>query len=157
VTLSPHSDIAQMVRKLLVEPTLADRLGLQRGDLDGAARGARADLMAGRSGEAMGKFARLVLIDPTNAAFHIGLAEASLAEGHGELAMQAAATVIVDRPDHPDGYLLSARAALALGDLAAAAEDLADADRFAQARGDSGALAAVRRLRAVLARKSGAA
>lgn len=156
MTLSPNSDVARMVRELLMEPTLAQRLGLQPTDLNGAAQQARTDLMAGRSGEAMGKFARLILIDPTNVALHIGLAEAALAERHPELAMQSAATVIVDRPDSPEGYLLSARACMAMGETDAALEDLADAERFATQRGDAAAQAMVRRLRAFLGQKVGA-
>lgn len=155
MTLSPQSDVARMVRELLMDPPLAQRLGLKPGDLNSVARQASADLAAGRSADALGKFARLILIDPTSTPLHVGLAEAALAEGQAELAMQSAAAVIVDRPDAPEGYLLSARASLAMGENGAAAEDLDDAERFATARSDAGALALVRRLRVVLGQRSG--
>lgn len=157
MTLSPQSDVARLVRDLLFDPPLAQRLGLQPGDLNGAAQQACTDLMAGRAEQALGKFARLILIDPTDTSLHIGLAEAALAAGQPELAVQSAAAVIVDRPDAPEGYLLSARACLTLGEYGPAAEDLADAERFAADRGDAATLAQVRRFKALLGQRTGAA
>jgi hypothetical protein len=80
VTLSPNSDIARMVREPLMDPPLAQKLGLKPNDLNGAAQQARTDLLAGRSSEALGKFVRLILIDPTSTPLQIGLAEAALAK-----------------------------------------------------------------------------
>ena len=157
MTLSPQSDFSRMVRDMLMDPPLAQRLGLQSGDLNGAARQACADLMAGRADVALDKFVRLILIDPTSTPLHLGLAEAALAAGQAELAVQSAAAVIVDRPDAPEGYLLSARACLAMGEYGPAAEDLADAEQHADRRGDTAALAQVRRLKAMLGQRTGAA
>lgn len=153
MALSPQSEVTALVQKLLIDEPLAEKLGLAPSDLNGAAEIARAELQAGHSANALSKFARLVMIEPRHAAYFHGLAEAALAEDHPEIALQAAAFMMIDQPEDPTGYLLSAQACLALGEFEAAAEDLDDAARFAGLRADATAGAHARRLQAVLAHR----
>ena len=156
MTLSPTSEVTQLVQKFLIDVPLVERLGLAPGDLNGAAEQARADLQAGQSASALSKFARLVMIDPRHAPYFLGLAEAALAEGQPEIALQGASVVMLEQPDDPAGYLLSAQACLALDEFDAAREDLADAERCALAKSDMAAQILARRLRAVLDHRTGA-
>lgn len=123
------------------------RLGLEPGDLYGAASAATAALQAGDRDTAFRLFAHLVLLDPANADFHAGLAEAALAMEGYELALQSASVVVATRPDAPDGYFLSARACMGLGEHDLALEDLADVERHATKPAQQPFVAAAQKMR----------
>lgn len=136
MTQSGVAEFRSALQDFLAEGSILQRMGLQSGDLDPLGQIARNDLVAGNVDAALGGFARLVMVEPANADYQIGLAEAALAAGHAELAMHSAAVVIAERPRSPVGYFLSGRAALAMGEIEVAIEDLVDAARLAEATGD---------------------
>lgn len=132
----------------LVENPLLARLGLEPSDLYGPMMQARNELLAGNAEGAFQKFARLVLVDPMNVEFQLGMGEAALALELPEIAMQSAALIITEAPDRPEGFLLSGRACLAMGEPALALEDLADAESRAQTAGNEAMARAVSQLAA---------
>ena len=67
-------------------------------------------------------------------------------EGY-ELALQSASVVVATRPDAPDGYYLSARACMGLGEHGLALEDLADVERHATKPAQQAFLASAQKLR----------
>ena len=117
----------KVLEETFIDRPIAAQLGFDAEDLGGAVKLAQTRLAEGRDIEAFQMFCGLVLIDPTHMDFQLGLAESALAAGAPEMALQSAALVISQHPDWPQGYFLSGRACLALGDTAAAAEDFADA------------------------------
>lgn len=117
----------KVLEEAFIDRPIAAQLGIDAADLGGAVKLAQTRLAEGRDLEAFQMFCGLVLIDPSHMDFQIGLAESALAAGAPEMALQSAALVISSHPDWPQGYFLSGRACLALGDTAAAAEDFADA------------------------------
>lgn len=148
------ADFTQQVLEILIERPLIERLGLQSGDLDIAAMQGKNDLMAGRADAALARFARLVLVDPNNVDYQIGLGEAALANGAPELAMQCAAYVISARAASPAGYYLSGRAALMMGEPGLAQEDLNEAATRAAMIGERALQASAQQLAAMAAAKS---
>jgi len=72
----------------------------------------------------------LVLCEPTNIDFQVGLANCALLLNQHHLALQAASAIVALAPSDARGYFLSGRACLALGHYAEAAEDLRDAVEF---------------------------
>ena len=102
-------------------------LGLESIDLNAGLMIARNHLKRGAFLEAMRTYVALVLCEPTNAEFQIGLANCALQMEEYHLALQAASAVVAMAPRDPRGYFLSGRACLALGHHAEAAEDLQDA------------------------------
>ncbi len=138
------------IRDEIVEKPLIERLGLKPGDLNGAANGAFAAMQAGDHASAFQGFAHLVMVDPTNADFHAGLAEAALELGHHALALQSASVIVATRGGEPEGYFLSARACLGLGEPALALEDLAQTEAMAQRAGKPAYAAAAQRMRSLI-------
>ncbi len=117
----------KMLEEAFLDRPIAAQLGFEAEELGGAVKLAQTRLAEGRNLEAFQMFCGLVLMDPSHMDFQLGLAESALAAGAPEMALQSAALVISQHPDWPQGYFLSGRACMALGDPAAAAEDFADA------------------------------
>ena len=140
----------QRVRAEVVDKPLIERLGLKAGDLDGAAHGAFVAMQAGDLESAFKGFANLVLVDPTNAGYHAGLAEVALELGHHALALQSASVIVATRGAEPEGYFLSARACLGLGEPALALEDLTQTEAMARRSGKPAYAAAAQKLRALI-------
>ena len=128
--------LKDMVTELLVETPLLKDLGLEPNDMHGIVVRATDKLENGRSVEAFLDFAALVLLDPTSIEFQIGLAEASLAANQPELALQTAAIVITEDPSRAEGFFLSGRACLAIGEPSLAVEDLHDAIARAEGKAE---------------------
>lgn len=144
-------DLQTQIKGDYLDNPPVQRLGLEPGDLFGAASAATAALHAGDKDTAFRSFAYLVLIDPANPDYHAGLAEAALAMEGYELALQSASIVVASRPASPDGYYLSARACIGLGEYGLALEDLAEMERHATGQGQQGFLAAAQRMRVAIA------
>jgi predicted Zn-dependent protease len=143
-------DLQDQIKGDYLDNPPVKRLGLQPGDLYGAANAATAALHSGDRDTAFRAFAHLVLLDPANADFHAGLAEAALAMEGYELALQSASVVVASRPDAPDGYYLSARACLGMGEHGLALEDLAEVERHATKPGQQSFLAAAQKMRVAI-------
>lgn len=140
----------KQIMETLVETPLYKRLGLQRNDLAGAARAADSALHGGNAEEAFRGFAHLVMLDPTNADYHAGLAEAALDLGNFDMALQSASVVVATRPTAPEGYFLSARACIGMEEPALALEDLAETERWAVKAGKPVYAAAAQKLRVLV-------
>lgn len=93
-------------------------------------------LQRGEHDEAVRIYAALVLCDPAEVRFQIGLATCALAIREFHIALQAASAIIASTPDNPRGYLISGHAALGLLDFDAAVDDLREALRIAEQAGD---------------------
>ena len=141
----------------VVETPLMQRLGLRDGDLHGAAVAATLALRSGDLQKALKDFAYLVVLDPTNADFHAGLAEAALSLDEFFIALQSASVVVAAKPTSPDGYFLSARACLGMGEMGLALEDLAETERWAQKAGKPAITDAVQKLKAIIQEMEAAA
>lgn len=115
---------------------LRERLGLDPGHLAIGLAVARNHLARGAVGDALRIYGTLVLCDPANADFQLGLANCASMGGEHHIAMQAASALIATAPGDPRGYLLSGRSCLMLGHADEAREDLADALRIALSNGD---------------------
>lgn len=111
---------------------LPKTLGLDDQDLVAIAKMAKKALGEGDAALAFSAHALLVLLDPQNVSYQIGLAESALAANTPSAALQAASAVVASTPDNPQGYYWSARACLELGLMAEAKEDLEDAASFAK-------------------------
>jgi tetratricopeptide (TPR) repeat protein len=130
-TNPPAGDKVQAFLTDLIDNPPRAQLGLAPGDLVGVVKAARNALEQGDVEAGLSQFAKLVFLDATAIDHHIGLAEAALAAELNELALTSACTVMVLDPRRADGYLLSGRAALAMGEIDAAVEDLTDAVKLA--------------------------
>jgi Flp pilus assembly protein TadD len=117
---------------------LRDSYGLQTSELRALAHVGHLKLMAGDFAGAQRIYCLLVVMAPDDVGFQIGLADASIALGHFDLALQAAAAVIAALPTDPRGYFISGRACLGLGLAEEAREDLADAIRLSRVPDDAG-------------------
>lgn len=106
---------------------------LDPADLAAAARQAHDKLCAGEAQAALDAYALLILTDPHNPDLLLGLAEAALGAGAPDVALTSCNALIALAPDTPAAWLVSGRACLALGDSAAARDDLAEAQRRAMA------------------------
>lgn len=106
--------------------------GLELSDLAGAAVLAHQQLQAGDFGEAMHAYALLTLSDPENPDLLQGLGEAALGAGEGAAALSAASALVALEPARAAGWLLSARACLALDAHEEARADLEEAIARAQ-------------------------
>lgn len=126
----PHEDKAQDFIASLVDTPPRAQLGLEPGDLQGAVRQARHALEQGDIMTGLYQFANLVILDSSEVDHHIGLAEAALMAEMYEMAMSTACAAMVLDPKRAEGYLLCGRAALAMGEIEAAIEDLTDAVTF---------------------------
>lgn len=109
---------------------LRKELGLETIDLMPGLEVAKNHLKRGAIPEAMRIYATLVLCEPTNVDFQVGLANCALLAEENHLALQAASAVVALAPADPRGYFLSGRACLGLGSFQEAAEDLTDAVEF---------------------------
>lgn len=128
---------------------LRDSYGLEASELRALAHVGHLKLMAGDFNGAHRIFCLLVVMAPEEVGFQIGLADASMALGQFDLALQAAAAVIGAQPSDPRGYFLSGRACLGLGLVVEAREDLADAIRLSRLQGDAGMLQRAERVLAL--------
>lgn len=118
------------MQRAIVEGSIRKELGLEPGDLRLGLDVARNMLHRGAIGEALRLYAALVLCEPAGVDFQVGLANCALQAGESDLALHAASAVIALAPRDPRGYLLSAKACLALGRVTEAEEDLKDAVAF---------------------------
>jgi len=105
-------------------------LGLESIDLRAGLDIAKSHLKRGAHLEALRTYVALVLCEPTNIDFQVGLANCALLLNQHHLALQAASAIVALAPSDARGYFLSGRACLALGHYAEAAEDLRDAVEF---------------------------
>ncbi len=126
---APELDDEAALRALLAGK-IAGELGLTGDDLRIGLTIARNLMKRGAHAEALRAYGVLVLCEPTNIDFQIGLANCASMVGAHLVAIQAASALIVLAPRDPRGYLLSARGCLGISDLAAAREDLEDARRL---------------------------
>lgn len=115
---------------------LRERLGLDPEHLGLGLIVARNHLARGAVGDALRIYGTLVLCDPANADFQLGLADCASIGGEHHIALQAASALIATAPGDPRGYLLSGRSCLMLGHAREAHEDLTDALRIALSTGD---------------------
>jgi tetratricopeptide (TPR) repeat protein len=115
------------IRKLLGLETAHLRLCL---DL------ARSQMRRGAHDEAFRTYCALVLCEPCNVDFQIGLANCAHEIGQHELALQAASAAIALAPKNPRGYFLSGRACFALAHYREAIEDLSAALTHGRAADD---------------------
>lgn len=122
-TQLPTSSIREImgleVEHLLPGLALAAKM-LKQGDEEGALR----------------TYATLVLCEPTEPRFQIGLAACALKIGLHAVALQAASAVIAFIPESPEGYHLSAHACVGLGEFDFAIEDFTEALRIARDAGN---------------------
>lgn len=135
------------IKQALIDTPLFERLRLKRDDLHGAVRSAEASVQSGNLEAAFKSYAYLVMLDPTNADHHCGLAEVALDLGRFEMALQSASVVVAMRPASPEGYFLSARACIGMEEPALAREDLDETERWAAKSGKTAYAAAAHRLR----------
>ena len=138
------------IKNALIDAPFGQRLGLSRNDLHGAVRSAEAAVQAGNLDEAFRNYAYLVMLDPTNAHYHCGLAEVALDTGRFEMALQSASVVVATRPSEPEGYFLSARACIGMAEPALGLDDLAETERWAAKAGKPAYYAAAQRLRVLV-------
>ncbi len=124
------------VEDLLLNGGLSKRLGLDSSHLEIGLEVARNKLNSGAHMEAFRMYGALVLCEPTNVKFQIGLANCAAHMHEHHVALQAASVVVALDPTNPTGYFLSGNACLALGHLEEAIEDLTDASKYALERRD---------------------
>ena len=117
--------------------SLRKELGLESNDLKAGLAIAKNYLERGAPLEAMRTYVALVLCEPTNADFQVGLANCAIQMSENHLALQAASAVVAMAPSDPRGYLLPRRACLALGHYAEAEEDFRDAVEFGRKSQDA--------------------
>ena len=121
---------------LLAEGGLARMLGLARGDLAAGLDVARGRRDRGDLAGALRIYTALVLCDPREPAFQLGVADCAHAMGEHELCLHAASALIVLDPRSAVGHYLSGASCLALGRVREAREDLTEASRLAMAARD---------------------
>jgi len=112
-------------------------LGLSADELHFGLVVARNHMMRGARLEALRIYTALVICDPMNVEFQIGLANCALQIGENHLALQSASVIAALEPQNPKGYYFSGRACLGLRHLAEAEEDLREAQALARASGDA--------------------
>ncbi|MGQ3211767.1 tetratricopeptide repeat protein [Shinella sp.] len=119
-------DLAQ-----LLSGGLRDELGLTSDVLNVGLAIAANHLARGANSEAMRIYVGLVMCEPMNVDFQVGLANCANVMGEQSVALQAASVVIMLAPTDPRGYLLSGRSCIMMGNLDEAREDLHDALKYA--------------------------
>lgn len=119
----------------LLDGQLRKELGLSSQELRAGLSVARNHMLRGAPLEALRIYAALVLCDPTNVDFQVGLANCAGHIGEHYLAIQAASAVIALAPSDPRGYLLSGRSCMLSGAFDEAREDLEEARDLARASG----------------------
>ena len=145
----PDSDYQSAMRSF-VSGQIGAELGLMSQDLEVGLEVARNLIRRGALAEAMQVYVGLVLCQPANQAFQIGLANCAIQLGEYHLALQSASVVIAQSPRDPRGYLLSGHACIGLGALAEAAVDLDEAISFGRAERNATIVEEARRLRQAL-------
>ncbi|MDC9823024.1 pathogenicity island protein [Devosia sp. ZB163] len=111
----------------LLRGELRNRLGLSSEQLRIGLSVARNHMTRGAPLEALRVYVTLVLCEPANVDFQIGLANCAGVLGEHHLALQAASAVIALAPKDARGYLLSGRSCMMISAFAEAKEDLEDA------------------------------
>lgn len=111
----------------LLRGDLRAKLGLSSEQLRVGLSVARNHLTRGAPLDALRIYVPLVLCEPTNVDFQIGLANCAGVLGEHHLALQAASAAISLAPKDARGYLLSGRSCIAINAFAEAKEDLTDA------------------------------
>jgi Flp pilus assembly protein TadD len=119
-------DLAQ-----LLSGGLRDELGLTSDVLAVGLAIAANHLSRGAHGEAMRIYVGLVMCEPMNVDFQVGLANCANQMGEQSVALQAASVAIMLAPSDPRGYLLSGRSCMMMGNVDEAREDLHDALTYA--------------------------
>jgi Flp pilus assembly protein TadD len=127
----------------LLRGELRAKLGLSTEQLRIGLSVARNHLTRGAPLEALRIYVAMVLCEPTNVEFQIGLANCAGLLGEHHLALQAASAVIALAPKDARGYLLSGRSCMMISAFSEAKEDLEDALALA---GSDAAVAAEARL-----------
>jgi tetratricopeptide (TPR) repeat protein len=112
-------------------------LGLESVDLRPGLDIAKNHLKKGAMAEAMQTYVALVLCEPMNIDFQVGLANCAVQMQENHLALQAASAIIALAPTDPRGHFLSGRASLGLGFYTEATEDLQKAMELAQQSRDA--------------------
>jgi Flp pilus assembly protein TadD len=120
-----------------LDGAIRKELGLESIDLRPGLDVAKSHMKRGAHAEAMRIYAALVLCEPKNVDFQVGLANCALQMGENHLALQAASAVVALAPSDPRGYFLSGRACLGLGHFEEATEDLRDAVDFGRKAKDA--------------------
>lgn len=129
-----------------LELEIGRKLGLEPTDLRAGLDVAKSLIERGAPHRAIRIYAALVIMEPKIADYQIGLANCALEMAEYYLAIQAASAAIVLDPSNPHPYFISGRACLAVGEMAAAAEDFSDAKRLAEEAGDARVAAEAARL-----------
>jgi tetratricopeptide (TPR) repeat protein len=111
----------------IAEGAIRKHLGLESAHLRLGLDLARSQLQRGAFDEAFRTYVALVLCEPCNVDFQIGLANCAHHVEQHELALQAASAAIALNPADPRGYYLSGRACFALAHYREAIEDLKSA------------------------------
>jgi Flp pilus assembly protein TadD len=127
--MKPGNGVSKEISEFIAG-SLRKELGLQTIDLMAGLEVAKNHLKRGDIPQAMRIYATLVLCEPANVDFQVGLANCALLAEENHLALQAASAVVALAPSDPRGYFLSGRACLGLGSFAEATEDLTDAVEF---------------------------
>ncbi|EHS51792.1 hypothetical protein PDO_5038 [Rhizobium sp. PDO1-076] len=117
--------------QFFLEGGLQKQLGLMDGDLELALGIANSKMACGDFATAFKIYCCLVLCKPDNFHHQQGLANFCIKFDEFEVALQAASTMVMLKPDDPLGYYLSGKACLGLGHRHEANEDIADALKFA--------------------------
>lgn len=111
----------------LLRGELRAKLGLSTEQLRIGLSVARNHLTRGAPLEALRIYVAMVLCEPSNVEFQIGLANCAGLLGEHHLALQAASAVIALAPKDARGYLLSGRSCMMISAFSEAKEDLEDA------------------------------
>lgn len=114
-----------------------DEIGLTSDILNVGLAVAKNHLLRGAYVEAMRIYVGLVMCEPMNVDFQVGLANCANLMGEQSVALQAASVAIMLAPSDPRGYLLSGRSCIMMGNVQEAREDLGDALKYA---GDNDAM-----------------
>jgi len=126
----PKPDSGRDLQMEFLNGSVRKELGLESIDLQAGLKIASNYMKRGAYIEALRTYTALVLCEPMNVDFQVGLANCALQINEDHMAMQAASAVIALAPSDPRGYFLSGKACLALGHHAEASEDLQDAVNF---------------------------
>ncbi|WP_068310246.1 hypothetical protein [Polycladidibacter hongkongensis] len=129
---TPAAELDDTLVKFAQEGLLKE-LGLHSNDVKAGLMLAKSQLDAGRVERALQIYCGLILLSPQEPETQLGLANCALQSQQYELTMRAAAAGMVLAPQDPRGFYFSGAAAIALGHLAEAKEDLADAVELAKA------------------------
>ena len=126
-----NDDLSTEELAQLLSGGLRDEIGLTSDVLNVGLTIAGNHLLRGANGEAMRIYVGLVMCEPMNVDFQVGLANCANLMGEQSVALQAASVAIMLAPSDPRGYLLSGRSCIMMGNLLEAREDLNDALRYA--------------------------